>query len=71
MRTFYELHVHRKDGSWRHHITRGEVPKVGDNVSATLAAGRVIAKVGAVKDPRVHSLRERGEVVTEVHADEV
>jgi hypothetical protein len=57
MKTFYTLHVRRKDGSWRHHIMRGVVPKVG-------------AKVGAVTDPTLR-LRKRGEVIIDVHADEV
>jgi hypothetical protein len=28
----YELHIHRK----QRHVMRGEVPKIGDTVSATL-----------------------------------
>jgi hypothetical protein len=51
MRTFYTLHVRRNDGSWRHHVMRGEVPKVGDTVFATLAGDKVSTKVGAVTDP--------------------
>ena len=70
MRTFYELHVHRKDGSLRRHIMRGELPKVGDTVPATLANKMVSTKVGAVND-LVHNPKVRGLVVIEVHADEV
>jgi len=51
MRTFYTLHVRRKDGSWCHHVMRGEVPKVGDIVFATLAGDKVGTKVDAVTDP--------------------
>jgi hypothetical protein len=66
-RTFYTLHVRRKDGSLRHHVMRGEVPKVGDTVFATLTDDKVSAKVGAVADlPR--SLRDK--VIVEVHANE-
>jgi hypothetical protein len=50
MRTFYTLHVHRKDGSWQNHVMQGEVPKVGDTVSTMLASNKVSAKVGAVTD---------------------
>jgi hypothetical protein len=70
MKTFYALHVRRKDGSWRHNIMRGAVPKVGDTLPATLAGEKVSAKVGAVTDPTLR-LRKRGEVIIEVHADEV
>jgi hypothetical protein len=70
MKTFYALHVRRKDGSWRHHIMRGEVPRVGDTVPATLAGEKVSTKVGVVTDPTLR-LRKRGEVITDVHADEV
>ena len=72
MRTFYELHLHRKDGSSRRHIMQGEVPKVGDTVPATLAGKKVSAKVGVVTDPMLNWRREdRGQGVVEVHADEV
>jgi hypothetical protein len=51
---------------------RGEVPKVGDIVFATLAgakvSAKVSAKVGGVTDPP-RSLR--GQVIIEVHADEI
>jgi hypothetical protein len=47
---------------------RGEVPKVGDIVFATLAGAKVSAKVGGVTDPP-RSLR--GQVIIEVHADEI
>ena len=67
MRTFYTLHVHCKDGSWRHHVMQGEVPKVGDTVFATLAGDKVSTKVGAVTAPP-RSLR--GEFIIEVHAEE-
>jgi len=72
MRTFYELHLHRKDGSSRRHIMQGELPKVGDTVPATLAGTKVSAKVGAVTDPTRNPRRDdRGQAVVEVHADEV
>jgi hypothetical protein len=64
-KTFYTLHVHRKDGSLRHHVMQGEVPKVGATVLATLANDKVSAKVGAVTDP----LRS-GDVMVEVQAEE-
>jgi hypothetical protein len=71
MRTFYTLHVRRKDGSWRHHVMRGEVPKIGDTVFATLAGDKVSTKVGAVTDPprntRQNHPRRR---IIEVHAEE-
>jgi hypothetical protein len=70
MRTFYALHVLRKDGSSRCHIMQGELPKVGDTIPATLAGQKVSAKVGTVKDP-AHNLRDRGQSVFEVDADEV
>jgi len=70
MRTFYALHVHRKDGSWRHHIMRGEVPKVGDTVPATLAGEKVSPKVGVVNDLE-RDVRDRSRVIIEVDADEV
>jgi len=70
MRTFYELHLHRKDGSSRRHIMQGELPKVGDTVPATLADKTVSTKVGAVND-LAHNPRVRGHVMIEVHADEV
>ena len=69
MRTFYALHVNRKDGSWRRHIMRGEVPKVGDTVDAPLGGKKVSAKVGVVNDPARDG--GRGEVIIEVHGDEV
>jgi hypothetical protein len=49
---------------------RGEVPRVGDTVPATLAGEKVSTKVGVVTDPTLR-LRKRGEVITDVHADEV
>ena len=70
MRTFYALHVHRKDGSLRRHVMRGELPKVGDTIPATLARENISAKVGTVTDPS-RNLRDRGQVVVEVDADEV
>jgi hypothetical protein len=70
MMTFYALHVHRKDGTWRRHIMRGEVPNVGDTVRANLAGERVSTKVGVVNDP-ARNLRDHGRVVIEVHANEV
>jgi len=70
MRTFYALHVHRKDGSSRRHIMQAELPKVGDTVPATLGGKKVSAKVGAVNDPE-RDLKDRGRVVIEVDADEI
>jgi hypothetical protein len=70
MMTFYALHVHRKDGGRRYHVMRGEVPKVGDTVPATLGGEKVGAKVSAVKDP-ARNLRDRGEIIIKVHADEI
>jgi hypothetical protein len=70
MRTFYALHVHRKDGSSRRHIMQGELPKVGDTVPATLAGERVSAKVGTVADP-ARDLKDRGRVIIEIDAEEV
>ena len=70
MRTFYALHVRRKDGSSRRHVMRGELPKVGDTVPATLAGKKISAKVGVVSDPE-RDLKVRGRVVIEVDADEV
>jgi hypothetical protein len=70
MRTFYELHVHRKDGSSHWHIMKGELPKVGDTVPATLGGEKVSAKVGMVRDP-ARNLRDRGQAGVEVDADEV
>jgi hypothetical protein len=70
MRTFYALHVHRKDGRLCRHIMRGELPKVGDTVPATLADKTVSTKVGAVND-LVNNPRVRGHLIIEVHADEV
>jgi hypothetical protein len=71
MRTFYALHVHRKDGSSRRHIMRDELPKVGDTVSATLVGEKVSAKVGTVTDPERNLLRGGGQIVFEVDANEV
>jgi hypothetical protein len=71
MRTsFYEMHLHRKDGSSRRHVMRGELPKVGDTVPATLGGKKVSAKVGLVTDP-ARTLRDRGQALVEVDADEV
>jgi hypothetical protein len=70
MRTFYALHVHRKDRSLQRHVMRGELPKVGDTVPATLAGEKVSAKVGTVIDP-TRSLRDGRRAVVEVDADEV
>jgi len=71
MQTFYTLHVHRKDGSWQNHVMQGEVPKVGDTVSAMLAGNKVSAKVGAVTDlPRSLPRSLRGKVIIEVDAEE-
>jgi hypothetical protein len=70
MRTFYALHVHRKDGSWRCHMMQGELPKVGDTVPATLSGEVVKAKVDRVSDPTLFG-EERGEVTVKVHANEV
>jgi len=70
MRSFYELHVHRKDGSSRRHVMRGELPKVGDTVPATLAGEKISAKVETVTDP-THTLTDRGQALVEVDADEV
>jgi len=49
---------------------RGELPKVGDTVPATLAGKKISAKVGVVSDPE-RDLKVRGRVVIEVDADEV
>jgi hypothetical protein len=70
MQTFFALHIHRKDGSSRRHIMRGEVPKAGDTVPATLEGERVSAKVERVADP-MHRLIDGHDVVIEVHADEL
>ena len=70
-RTFYTLHVHRKDGSWQNHVMQGEVPEVGDTVFATLAGNKVGAKVGAVTDlPPSLSPSLRDKVIIEVQAEE-
>jgi len=71
MKTFYALHVHRKDGGSRRHIMQGELPKVGDTVPATLTGKKVSAKVGAVREPTRNLIRDHGATVIEVHADEV
>ena len=70
MRTFYALHVHRKDGSWQRHVMRGEVPNIGDTVPATLAGKKVSAEVGVVNDPD-RDLKDRGRVIIEIDAEEV
>jgi hypothetical protein len=70
MRTFYALQVHRKDGSWHRHIMRGELPKVGDTVPATLTGKEVKTKVEGVSDSTLLR-KERGDFVIEVHAEEV
>jgi hypothetical protein len=71
MKTFYTLHVHRRDGSQQNHVMQGQVPKVGDTVFATLAGNKVSAKVGAVTDmPRSIPRRLRDKVIIEVHAKE-
>jgi len=70
IKTFYALHVHRKDGGLRRHLMSGVLAKVGDAVAATLAGKTVSTKVGAVND-LVHNPRVRGHVIIEVHADEV
>jgi hypothetical protein len=62
MRTFYTLHVHRKDGSWHCHLMRGELPKVGDTIPVLLPGENIMAKVGAVAE-------ECGEPTIKVMAD--
>ena len=64
MKTFYTLHVHRKDGSWHRHLMRGELPKVGDTIPVLLPGENIMAKVDAVAE-------ERGEAAIKVMADQV
>jgi hypothetical protein len=64
MKTFYTLHVHRKDGSWHRHVMQGELPKVGDTIPVLLPGENIMAKVDAVAE-------ERGEAAIKVMADQV
>ena len=71
MRTFYSLHVHRKDGSWHRHLMRGELPKPGDTVAAMLSRQEaVMAKVARLNEATLLD-EERSIVAVKVDADEV
>ena len=71
MRTFYALHLHRKDGSWHRHLMRGELPKPGDTVPAIFSREEaVMAKVARLSEPTLLDV-ECSVVAFKVDADEV
>jgi hypothetical protein len=71
MRMFYELHVHRKDGTWFRHLKRGELPKPGDKVPVILSREEALmAKVEGLSELTLLD-EEHSIVAAKVEAEEV
>jgi hypothetical protein len=71
MRMFYELHVHRKDGTWFRHLKRGELPKPGDKVPVIVSREEALmAKVAGLSELTVLD-EEHSIVAAKVEAEEV